>query len=67
MSKALERRHLPVPDSPSRKSTNEFGHLIVRLCANDENAGACADEDPSRADLAIFSQVLKGWDDELIE
>ncbi len=54
MGKALERRHFPVPDSPSRKRTNELGHLIMRLSANDEDACPRADKESASTDLAVF-------------
>src|SRR3990172_11755630 len=59
VSKALERRHLPVPETPGRKRANEFGHLIMRLRRNDEHAGARAHQQSSRADPALLRQLFE--------
>src|SRR4030065_529466 len=59
MSEALERRHLPVPDPPRRKRTNEFGQLVMRFCRNDEHAGGRAAQESSRADPALLPQLLE--------
>jgi len=54
MGKAVERRHFPVPDSPSRKRINELGHLIMRLCANDKDACPRACKQSACMDLAVL-------------
>jgi hypothetical protein len=67
VSKGFEGRHLQLDDAPSRKRTNEFIDLILRLGSNHESPGESIASDASRTDLRILPKTLESWDDKFVK